>query len=349
ISAAVLTKANGWAVPLAVVFALVLLGDWKRFLSARMWTCGALVAVLCVPYYAFTFRMTRAGLEGRSLSWERSWGALTVYASEFPAAVGIPVALLFVAGVVAKFLLPLWAGRLTRFWAMMAGYVAAVLVFHVLVPTAAEARKSFMALPAALLFVAAGIPRAARGRLVAALALGAFAVWTFHIPRQDPSLMREAALRLVSQPGSNPAVVLVAGTSETEGSLIAEFAALDPGRPAHYVLRASKQLFSMTWNGLDYRSRYQTAAEIQAALESVPVRFLVVHSVRGQTELQHERLLRTLLTAYAAEWRQIHSATGASGRETVRVFRRTKDLDGRPIRFEVDLEDKLGATLKTGF
>jgi len=47
-------------------------------------------------------------------------------------------------------------------------------------------------------------------------------------------------------------------------------------RPQRYLLRANKLLASMKWSGSDYHSRFQTAAEMQTALDAMGARLLVV-------------------------------------------------------------------------
>ena len=111
ISVAVLTKPSAWALPPTLLLSILLLKDWKRLLSKHVWIAGAIVAVLCVPFSILTLSMVRVGMEGRSITWSRSWAAFSTYVSEFPEMLGIPLLVLALCGLVMKCFLPMYQRR----------------------------------------------------------------------------------------------------------------------------------------------------------------------------------------------------------------------------------------------
>ena len=352
ISAAILTKPSAWAVPLSLPLALLLLKQPRRLLSPRAWMAGAIVAAICVPYYALTLRMMRAGLEGRSITWERAWHAFATYMTEVPAGLGIALTILMVAGMAGRFLLPLRAGRLTPFWAVLAGFLISALLFHIVTPTSAESRKAYIAAPGLVIFAAAGARWLAgdrRTRVIAAAAVVVFLVVDFRVPPRQSTLAPGVASFLTSrQDLAETAFLVCSEWSGGEGAVIAGVASLDNRRPRHYVLRSSKLLASVRWNGVDYKARYASAAQVRTVLDSIPVNALILQSSGSSNLSEHQRLLERVLEDYPADWEPIYSAKSPDGREAARIYRRTTDVRGRPIRFEVDLEDKIGEKLKSG-
>ena len=360
ISVAVLAKPSAWALPPTLVLSILLLQDWKRLLSKHVWMAGAIVAVLCVPFSILTLSMVRAGMEGRSITWSRSRAAFSTYVSEFPEVLGIALLVLVLCGLVTKCLLPLYQRRpMDPFWAVMAAFIASVLVFHVVVPTTSEPRKILMTVPAVLLFAAGGVQWiATRFRtsrpVVVLLALGLFGALTFTIPHREPSWIPPVAGAVVSRPDLRMPVILVASQQpqgveiDAEAAVIAQIASMEPQRLTRYVLRASKLLITGTLSGGPYHSLFETTAEQRSALDQVPVGLLIVHSVAGEPELPHQSLLRAMLKEYSSDWQQVYSATNRSGREATQIFRRTGDIAARPIRFQVQIVGGgLGLTIKT--
>ena len=366
ISIAVLAKPSAWVLPLTLVLSALLLKEWKRLFSPRLWLAAALVAVLCLPFSVLTLNMVRVG-QGQAITWSHTWTALPIYLSELPSMLGIPLLVLALCGIAVRFFWPLLIGRpLPLFWTVMAVYLACVLLFHIVVPTPAVPRKIMMAVPVFALFAVAGVEWMAavfpaklsfRARTTAAalVALSAFAVLTFKIPQRPASWVPEVARALVSRPDLRKPVVLVAaqqiagGPIDVEPAVIAQIASLEPQRFKRYVLRASKHLVTGSLNGVNYHSLFETAAQVRAALDAIPVSLVLVHSIEGQPELPHQSLLRAMLKEYSSEWQQVYFATSSAGRETTEVYRRAGDLDDRPIRLQVHVSGGgLNLTIQNG-
>ncbi len=342
-SAAILTKPNGWAIAMVPVFSLSLTSAPQRLLSPRLWVSGVIVGVLCAPYYLMTLKMARAGMEGRSIDWSRIAHALIEYLRETPGAVGIALAVLAACGLAIQALIPFWKGALTNYWAVMASFCLAVLVFHSVVPTSTEPRKAFMAVPVIVLFAVAGARWLARWRwALGAAVVGVLAGGTFAREHSAPTSGTGAAQYLMARPDLRPGVCLVSlRTPGAESGFIAEIASRESRRPDRFVLRASKQLMSSTWNGLDYRPLFSTPEQIRIALDQIPVGVLIIDRQPSPGMRPHERTLRRLVEMYRDDWDVIYSVSD------ITIYRRKRDLSQQPIQFEVDLTRTLGGALRT--
>src|SRR6476646_5665625 len=68
--AAILSKGNGWAAPLAMPVAILLTWKFRRLLTLRFWIPAAIVLVICGPYHLLTWKMIHQGW--RSDAWSVS-------------------------------------------------------------------------------------------------------------------------------------------------------------------------------------------------------------------------------------------------------------------------------------
>jgi hypothetical protein len=228
----------------------------------------------------------------------------------------------------------------------MASFILAAIIFHAVVPTTVEPRKSFMVLPALLLFAIAGAEWIAKSRplATAAIVLGAFALGPLAVIYHEPARFASAAEFVLSRPDLRNAVSMVcASTPGSEGAFIAEVASRETVRPACFILRASKQLTHVTWNGLNYKALFRTPAQMSESLTRIPVGALIIETPADASLLQpHEKTLRRMLEANADDWERIYSAS------RIAIYRRKKELTNQPIRIDIDLRDKLDVALHYG-
>lgn len=345
VSAAILTKPSGWAIPMTPILALLLLRSPRRLFSPRLIAAGTLVAVCCAPYYYLTLRMASAGMEGRAITVSRFSGAFLEYMKGIPAMTGYALLVLAICGFIWRVVLPIREGRLTVFWAVMTSFVAAVILFHSLVPTTPEPRKEFMMLPGILLFAVAGAQWIARSKpaIAAAIMVAAFALGPVSIVQRSPARFASAATYLLSRPDLRNAAALVCSPiAGAEGAFIAEAASRDSPRPNRFLLRSSKILMRSTWNLLNYRSLFSTPSEMSEALDKIPIGALIVDTPDSSPLQPHERMLLKMLEANASDWDRIYADSG------IAIYKRTADLSNRPIHVEMDLSDKRLGVFRSG-
>ncbi len=303
-SLAVLTKGNGWLLAAVPPIALVLTRRLRLLLRKSFWAPVALIAALCLPWQLLTMRMAERGWEGGShpnLPYTAS--ALFEFLRLFPQILGPVLLAMMLAGIVACVLVPSFRRGVRPEWATLFALLLAVWVFHSIVPAGVEDRKLIIAVPAMVLFALAGAVWAAdripsttpgfRWRYVAVggVAATSFFVGTFQIPRVDHYGFNQAAAFLAGFAGPAKSTILVSSDSGGEGMLISEIAMLQP-HPAATVLRGTKSLASVDWNGAAYHCIYSNSAEILHFMRDENVRYVVVDSFPPQVKFTHDALLK---------------------------------------------------------
>ena len=347
-SIAILTKSSGWALALVPLIALLLSRQWKTAIVARFLLSGGIVAALCVPFYIWTRRMAFAGTEGKPMTVRHMAEALLQLIGLLPDLIGIALLLLAACGLFLKVIVPLRKVGVQTFWAAMAAYLVSVIVFHAIAPTVTEPRKVVMIIPVLLLFSFAALDWLARKRQwmangVALAVLVFFTVRTFYAAGQPADAFAEPAQALLSHGELEHGLTLVSSSHPGgEGAFIADVAQREP-KPVRILLRATKLLSSSTWNGLNYTLRYSSPEAVETALESLPVRVIVMDTGPGTSYAHHDLLMRTL-HQYASDWQLIYSSSSA--REHIEIYRLTKDIPGGPGKIQIDLRDKLNTILE---
>ncbi len=334
-SLAIMTKGSGLA--LAVVPPLALLFARRLYLVRRpsLWLAAAIVALLCGPWYVFTFDMQQNG-------WTETAGVGFLLRS-FPYNLREMVVLtgpaLFAAGLVgagAKVIGPYRRRAVEPLWAALAALVLSVYVFQSLVPASLDIRHLVTAVPAMIAFAAAGIAWLA-GRIhiggwstqtkaaaLAGVVAVAFGAGTFSIPRKGDRGFADMVADIIRAPDLSKSVILISSQYDGEGIFIAEMA-MDEKRPGHVILRASKALADSQWNGSGYHTLFADAPSVMRFLDRVPVGVLVMDNTPGLKDHLHHRQLQQVLRDYQGRF-QLMGVYPKDGRpripgEDVRVYR----------------------------
>ena len=322
-SLAVMTKGNGWLLagiaPLSLLLTrkLRLLGRW------HFWIGPALVACVCLPWQILTLGMAEEGwTAGTRASISYTFSAFVQFARILMDLSGWILGAIAVIGIVVTAIAPAIRGRARSGPAVMFGLILCTWIFHSLVPAGVEDRKMLIAVPALVLFVFAGgywladhIPF--RGRLapwgrqiVTSAAILAFAFTAFAVPRQWHYGYAEVARFITSQPSFRGDTVLVADDSSGEGMLISEIA-MHERRPGRFIVRATKALAEMSWNGARYRSLFSTPEQVDEVIDDRHIDLVVIGTYQGEVKLPHSELLRSALQD-SRRFELIGSFSGAS-------------------------------------
>ncbi len=254
----------------------------------------------CTPWYGYAHSLLPGRIRdyaGQSLG-QMSFGD---QGAEVLRWVGLGLLLPMAAGVWTYVIRPiLRAQPVQPVWAVWAALIVAFLLSRPVMPAAYESRHLIYVLPAIVFFAVAGVAwLAARlpparwrpGKRAALLALAAglaFGIETFTIPQRRYMGFSEAAEDLAASAELRTSVFLVCSDSQGEGAFIAAIATRE-NRPGHIVLRGTKMLARMTWNGEEYPLRYKSVDEVAAYLESVPVDVLVVEVSGEQPQMEYRR------------------------------------------------------------
>jgi hypothetical protein len=191
-------------------------------------------------------------------------------------------------------------GEVSGRWPAAVALIAAVLLFHSLVPASFGYRHLTQALPSWAMMAAAGVlgvDRSVRShapRMAAAVAVMAVAgvvLTATSFPVKYGSGFGDVVESFVKQPENVGARFLIASDATGEGMFIAE-TAMREGRPGHVIRRGSKLLAAQAWHGGEYSAKVQTVDEMIAALRADKIGFVVLdESNPAIMETTHTRLL----------------------------------------------------------
>ncbi|MBY0490090.1 MAG: glycosyltransferase family 39 protein [Gemmatimonadaceae bacterium] len=169
--------------------------------------------------------------------------------------------------------------------------------FLLLVPADVDPRYLMPAFASSILSFALALPRgddAVARRVAMAGYIGAL-VWAFtRIPRDIAELApiargyRAVSSAIVALDARSRTRVLISSDEGTEGGLLVHVAQLDSSRPSLELVRATKVLASMTWQGKNYRLRSQSP--ILKQLDSLGITSIAIAN-QEQTTVQHQKLL----------------------------------------------------------
>ena len=313
-SLALLTKQVALFLALVPLIAVILTRQFGLLRRPSFWLPACIVLAIAAPWYGYAHSL----LPGRILDYAgQVLGHLSLgdQVLQLLRWVGLGLLLPMAAGVWTHVIRPiLRAQPVQPAWAVWAALIVAFLLSRPVMPAAYESRHLIYLLPAILFFAVDGIASLAAklpparwkpGKRAALLALAAglaFGVETFKIPQRRYIGFSEAAEDLVASAELRTSVLLVCSDSQGEGAFIAAVAAREK-RPGHLVLRGSKMLARTTWSGDVYALRYKTVDELAAYLQSVPVDVLVVEVSGGQPQMEHRKLVQSMLDSGADRWK----------------------------------------------
>jgi len=303
-SLAVLTKGNGWLLALIPPVALLLTRKLRLLLRPSFWIAALVILILCVPWQVMTLDVAERGwTAGSEPSVGYTIGALGQFLRILIAIVGPVLSIMVGIGIAAKVLAPAFRKPVASGPAVMVAFILAVWVFHSLVPAGVEDRKILIAVPALILFLFAGgfwiadhlplgnsLARWRRAMVTVAAAL-VFSVQVFAIPRLKHFGYTEAARFITSNSRWRGATILVSSDSGGEGLLVSEIAIDDP-RPSYVIVRATKALADVDWNGTNYRSLFSSPGQVANYLEGRRVELVVLDTFTPQVHFLHNTLLR---------------------------------------------------------
>ncbi len=316
---AVLTKGNGWELGFVPPIALVLTRKWRLVQRASFWLPAALVLILCVPWQVWSFPMAHRGWTGGDQpNAAYTLAAMGTFVQILGSFMGPVLTVLAIAGIFVTVLLPAFRDRVQPIWAVLLGLIFGVWAFHVLVPAGIESRKMIVAVPALILFLAAGwkwlesLLPATRWRAAAIPAVLAvcFAVQTFFIPRETRYGFTEAARFIDGEKDGRDQTVLVSSEGDGEGLLISEVAMHDAHRPAHTVLRGSRALSTSDWTGSAYQCPLHSVADLESALRRDGVGLVVIDTYPSMLRFTHHRLILKAIQEDPASWHLVGSFHG---------------------------------------
>jgi hypothetical protein len=322
---AMLTKGNANELLLIPPLMLVVTGRYRLLLKRDLYLAGAIVALLGLPWQFLSVYM----LNNASLIQSDAASGILVKAVGY---LGILFAQLGPIAIVGAAVFPI--SRIFRtggpFEIEIAGAAClalAVYVFHVLAPVPGpDGRYMMGALPALIFLFFAGVSLTARalgpgrswiGYAAAALLLFAMPSGAWMVTKHD-RLGLDTAARILSD--SPNRVILVEADGTAEGAFVLSLALLDH-RPEHIVIRTTKLISDNPWTSTVYHPRLNSAAEVKAVLDRVPVDAVLLDLTRPGWEQDSALLLRALRSD-PVNWQLTNDIpVSPSGSHHLQIFR----------------------------
>ncbi len=333
LSLAVLTKGNGWLLCLVPPIALVLTRKLPLLLRSSFWISALVVAVLCLPWQLMTLELATQGWSGGPKpTLHYTLGALGQFAPIMLRIAGPALSVLIVLGIVIQVVLPLLRRELVApFPAVMLALILATWIFHSLVPAGVEDRKMVIVAPAFVLFLLAGgfwlsdhLPFAPGWRrgIVTIVAGVLFAAGTFAIPHDQPYGYTEAARFITSHPEFRGSTILTSSNSIGEGLLVSEIAMLEP-QPKDTIVRATKALARMNWDGSSYQSLVDSPRELLSLLGRDHITLVVIDTWPLDNELPHNKLLVKTIESNPDRFQLLKTCAPGASRSggQIRIYR----------------------------
>lgn len=300
------------------------------------WLPAGMVILLCGPWTYLTLEMVRNGWTHPTPTWSFSREAIGFYGATAVQILNWPLLGLAMIGLVARVIIPRIRRRSACDWTVRASAILALLLFHVVMPSALEARYLIPALPMMALLAAGGAAALAEGlptwlpRVKAASATARDHGWqleaagilrvhgvptlllcgigavcltsVFAVPKKGCGGFAPVAGMLLAGQNADNAPLVISSDAAGEGMFIAEIAARD-ARPGRTVIRGSKLMAHSDWMKLSYEVRYDTPTELMSALRELPAPVLVVdQGVPARNRLPHQHLVLAMLAAFPEAW-----------------------------------------------
>jgi hypothetical protein len=328
--AGMMVKGNAACLALLPLFAILIGRRFDLLRQPSFWSPALIVLLITGPWYLLTYGLVSQGFRF-------SWGVnyvLTASASNSQillTAVG-PVVLIFaVIGFFAVVAAPSDHKSSDSWLVCTAALLGAVLTFQTLVPAAIEDRYLAPALPPLLILAvwgwrSAGIWIIERipawrsqfrlsqsiglaGILVLAISFLPQALETQKSPQRG--LIEAASAVWANLRRENPSV-LVATDPPGEGASIVELAMADPNRPSLFAVRGSRLLGGGGYNDGDYLPRFETPAEVMAAIDDYAIPLVLVSARNDNKQWTHLRQIAQAQQLYPDRWELIYRDTRAS-------------------------------------
>jgi hypothetical protein len=301
---AVLIKGNGWLVGLIPVFHIVFTKNWRLLRSVSLYGAGALAALVVVPWYMLTAKISADGFNYHAgfayASQALLANLLTLVQNLTP--VGVLLALFdIVVEYRSRKLDP------TR-WMIVSAIISlilATLTLQSIIPVDIVDRYMAPALPAAVVLSVLGAYRLilalrARGRqglstaLATVLLLMLIAPGVAHLIHRQPKADTGTALVSQQLAAGGTSVTVIDGTAAAEGAFIADMAVRDRSLTS-YVIRASKLLADSNFMGSDYALKFHDSQRVLDELRRLGVQHVVVVRNGDRPAFPHSEQLRTAL------------------------------------------------------
>lgn len=310
---AILTKPNGWLLAFVPPIALLLTRNLKLLRLPTIWIAAALVLAISVPWYVLTFRMVEEGWSGGTQPQFLGSVALTNLRFVIRDAGWIAI-ILAIPGFWDRVARRVLSSRVSPLWAVLSALAISCYLFHSFAVPVREARHLLLVDLAILLFAAAGATVVAqwcaRWPVVrtpvfwAATAAVLILTTQFRLRSKPAYGSRQVVDAVLAMTPSQSSPILVTSVVSGEGAVISEIARREDGQRLRRVLRASKSIATMRWDGKAYRFPYEDPASLLRRIDELGVKLLVIDHHRHPL-LAHHRSIRAVVEKFPERFRPV--------------------------------------------
>ncbi|NOX98842.1 MAG: phospholipid carrier-dependent glycosyltransferase [Verrucomicrobia bacterium] len=312
-AAAILTKGSGLLLALVPPFAIVISRQFRLITNWRLWVAPIPVVVLALPWMLATRHITDEGMQHVPLS-ENIPAAVSYYFKVIPQTFGIILTLLLIIALLLpllhrKFQLPSLPGI---YYPLFSALLLSILLFYIVVPAGLDARYLLPALPFTILLSFSFIQnlstkyKAQSATLIPlffsvliVLENGMPAKKKFTGSHQGLSSIINTAPQADAPDKAGRKIVLISSDPKGEGALIAEGCLSWPETLS--FRRSSKVLSESDWLGRDYKSTFETPAQLKDFLRE-QIDFVIIDTGIPKYHLRpHHSLLQSTLTEASPE------------------------------------------------
>ena len=338
---ALLTKANAGALALVPLPATLLAGRGYLMRRFSFWAPFPIIVLVAGPWYVF-YTWLMANITRVPLT----QAIATSYVLQILGIFSLWTIPVVLGGMVSGFFRNTPGAANRDLWAVAVATSLGFIVYYCAIQGGFDTRYALMPVPwVAILFILgaewineAWLP--ARSRVVAMVLVGAVVVYgliTCKIYPKGGLEYAQVVSELLPRRDMPQSVFMISTELAVETTLVAEIAMRDR-RPNHFVLRASKMLAKMNWNGNLYENKISDLAQIGKDLTDWGVSRVIIDTTPGPVPWIHHRLLRKFV-ASDREWK----LTRQIGPVEVYEFQGTVKL---PDKIVVDVPYTLRRTLE---
>ncbi|MFP6873997.1 MAG: glycosyltransferase family 39 protein [Verrucomicrobiales bacterium] len=320
----VLTKSSGLLLGMVPIFALFYACKVKTFRSRELWLAPIAVVLLTAPWLLITYHITAEGAIDAGIGSYMS-DAVPFFGAAMWIIFG-PLLLILVCGEILYCTIngAIFSRGVNDSEAVMIALAFSGLAFYLVVPAGLEQRYLLVIVPAVMLLGLKAVQRICcwvtsisglRGKsaLITQLLMGITVVASIGMDRfewqgKDADGFREiiAAVTQMAMPGED--ALLVVSDARGEGAMIAASALASNNRPKEGVRvhRGTKMLSSSDWLGRNYRSGFNTVAELRDYLTSGRMQFLALDlGVPDHKRVGYHDLVGEVVADHAADFTEV--------------------------------------------
>lgn len=322
--AGLLIKGNAGCLALLPPLAVLISRRFDLLRRPSFWLPVPIVGCLAVPWYLLTYPLISQGFR-------YAWGLHYIAGATWDNSAALLAAIgpLLLAAGLCGWVAVVWSAhrpKADQVMTCVAALFAAVWIFQSVVPADIQDRYLEPALPPLLILAGAALRYVVDrmgGRLPALGRISALATPLLVIvlaasmipsvlsvtPKTGLGFTEAAPLAWQQAEPHNP-VVLVVARQIAEDLAVAELAMHDPHCPSLFAVRGSRLLGGGGYNNWDYKPRFDTAAEVMAAIDAYHIPLVLFRTDGSPGEWAHVRQVAEAMKLYPDRWEVVDRIEG---------------------------------------